>query len=74
MRKELPLEEALERLDKIVKDMEEGGLKLEEAIRLFEEGMELVRLCNQRLDTAELKINQLYSPLEPGPESEGESD
>ena len=74
MRKELSLEEALERLDKIVKAMEEGGLTLEEAIRLFEEGMELVRLCNQRLDTAELKINQLYSPFEPGPESEGESD
>ena len=74
MRKELPLEEALERLDKIVKAMEEGGLTLEEAIRLFEEGTELVRLCNQRLDTAELKINQLYSPLEPGPEGEGESD
>lgn len=74
MKKELPLEEALQRLDKIVKAMEEGGLKLEEAIRLFEEGMELVKLCNQRLDAAELKINQLYSPSEPEPEDEDESD
>ena len=74
MKKELPLEEALQRLDKIVKSMEEGGLKLEEAIRLFEEGMELVKLCNQRLDAAELKINQLYSPSEPEPEDEDESD
>jgi exodeoxyribonuclease VII small subunit len=74
MKKELPLEEALERLDQIVKAMEEGGLKLEESIRLFEEGIELVKLCNQRLNAAELKVNQLYAPLETETEDEDESD
>lgn len=74
MSKDLSFEEALQRLDKIVKTMEEGGLKLEEATRLFEEGMGLVKMCNQQLDAAELKVNQLYAPLEPEAEDEDESD
>jgi exodeoxyribonuclease VII small subunit len=74
MSKELSFEQALQRLDKIVKTIEQGGLKLEEALRLFEEGMGLVRMCNQQLDAAELKVNQLYAPLEETPEDEDESD
>jgi exodeoxyribonuclease VII small subunit len=64
MNKEPSFEEALERLDKIIDTLEKGGLKLEEAIALFEEGIELANICNQRLNAAELKITQLYSPFE----------
>jgi exodeoxyribonuclease VII small subunit len=74
MSKELSFEEALQRLDKIVRTIEEGGLELEEVLRLFEEGTDLVKLCNQQLNAAEMKVNQLYAPFEQGPEDEGEAD
>jgi len=37
---------------------------LEEAISLFEEGMQLAKICSQRLDAAELKISQLQTAIE----------
>jgi len=43
---------------------------LEEAISFFEEGMELARICGQRLDAAELKISQLQTAVEQEPEKE----
>jgi len=69
----LSFEEALGRLEKIVQTLEAGGLTLEEAIALFEEGMELAKTCNERLDAAELKISQLQTALEQKLESEGET-
>ncbi|GAG26076.1 unnamed protein product, partial [marine sediment metagenome] len=61
MDEQLSFEEALSRLDKIVQALEAGGLKLEEALALFEEGMELAKICNERLNSAELKISQLQT-------------
>jgi exodeoxyribonuclease VII small subunit len=52
-------EDALARLEKIVKDLEEGDLKLEESLRLFEEGVGLTRLCASRLDEAQRRIDLL---------------
>jgi exodeoxyribonuclease VII small subunit len=52
-------EEALERLEKIVTQMESGDLKLEDSLKLFEEGMKLTRVCHQRLDDVEKKVKQL---------------
>jgi len=69
----LSFEEALGRLEKIVQTLEAGGLILEEAIALFEDGMELAKTCNERLDAAELKISQLQTALEQKLESEGEA-
>ena len=54
-------EEALERLDDIVQTLQRGGLTLEEAVALFEEGMGMARICSQRLDAAELRISQLQA-------------
>ena len=68
----LSFEEALERLEKISQALEQGGLKLEEAIALYEEGIGLVRTCHERLNAAELKIGQLNVPAEE--ETEGEDD
>ena len=55
----LSFEEALTRLESTVQSLEQGGLTLEEATRLYEEGIDLSRICNQLLDKAELKITQL---------------
>jgi exodeoxyribonuclease VII small subunit len=52
-------EEALVRLEKIVKNLEEGDLKLEDSLRLFEEGVGLTRLCASRLDEAQRRIDLL---------------
>ena len=58
---ELIFEKAYEQLGEIVKKLEEGELPLDESMALFEEGMRLERLCEQRLDQAELKISELIS-------------
>lgn len=73
MDERLSFEEALSRLEKIVQALEAGGLALEEAIAVFEEGMGLARICSERLNAAELKISQLQAVLEQEPESKGGS-
>ena len=55
----LSFEEALDRLGELVRALESGGLTLEAATNLYEEGMRLVQLCNRLLSTAELKVTQL---------------
>lgn len=55
----LSFEEAYTRLGQTVQALESGGLTLESATELYEEGIRLVRLCNQLLSTAELKITKL---------------
>ena len=52
-------EEALARLEAIVKGLEDGDLPLEESLRLFEEGVSLTRLCASRLDEAQKRIDIL---------------
>lgn len=56
---ELTFEQALERLEGIVKAMEQGELPLEQAIADFQEGMQLARVCREKLDQAEQKIEML---------------
>ncbi|MDI3281076.1 MAG: exodeoxyribonuclease VII small subunit [Bacillota bacterium] len=58
--RQMDFEEALRRLEEIVETMESGELPLEEALRLFEEGMELSRLCTRRLDEVEARIEVLW--------------
>ena len=52
----LTFEQALQRLDDIVKQMERGNVSLDDSLRLFEEGSALVRQCRAQLDQAELKV------------------
>ncbi|MGZ4030591.1 MAG: exodeoxyribonuclease VII small subunit [Tumebacillaceae bacterium] len=59
--KELTFEEALTRLEIIVKAMEAGDLPLEKAISEFQEGMQLARVCREKLDQAEQKIEMLVN-------------
>ncbi len=52
-------EYALSRLETLVKQLEQGDLKLEEALTTFEEGVKLTKFCQQALKTAEQKVNTL---------------
>lgn len=52
-------EEALQELETIVQRLEDGNLSLDESLALFEEGIKLSRLCSQRLDEAEKKVEIL---------------
>ena len=53
---ELNFEGAMDRLEKIVEQMESGKLALEDLIVRYEEGMNLVKICQERLANAEQKI------------------
>lgn len=54
--RKLDFEEALARLEEVVKELEDGGLSLEKSLELFEEGVKLVKFCKTELDQAERKI------------------
>ncbi|MFA5344865.1 MAG: exodeoxyribonuclease VII small subunit [Candidatus Omnitrophota bacterium] len=56
---EIKFEEALKKLEKIVEDLEKGDLSLEEALKKYQEGIELSRICAQRLENAKKKIDVL---------------
>jgi exodeoxyribonuclease VII small subunit len=58
-RKKENFEEALQKLEAIVAKMEEGDLPLEEALKAFEEGVRLARVCTGKLDEAERKVEKL---------------
>lgn len=57
--KEYTFEEALARLEEIVRGLENGSLPLDRSIELFEEGNALVKLCTEKLDKAEQKVRIL---------------
>ena len=68
-------EQLYARLEAAVAKLETGGLPLEEAIALYEEGMTLARQCQERLDGAELKITKLRESFAPVPaRSNGSAD
>jgi exodeoxyribonuclease VII small subunit len=52
-------EKSLERLEKIVEEMEQGSLGLEDMIARFEEGRALIRFCSEKLNEVEKKIEIL---------------
>ena len=56
---ELNFEGAMDRLETIVEQMESGKLPLEDLIVRYEEGMNLVKICQERLASAEQKIEMI---------------
>jgi exodeoxyribonuclease VII small subunit len=52
-------EDAFQKLEAIVKKLEEGNLGLEESLKAFEEGVRLSRFCSKKLDEAEKKVEIL---------------
>ena len=57
-------EESIEKLEKVVNELENGELNLEDSIKKFEEGMELSKKCNEILENAEKKITMLIKKME----------
>jgi exodeoxyribonuclease VII small subunit len=55
----VPFEDALKKLEGVVAAMESGDLPLETLLAKYEEGARLVKLCQEKLAEAELKIQQL---------------
>ena len=55
----LPFEDALKRLEGVVEAMESDDLPLEALLAKYEEGARLVKICQEKLAEAELKIQQL---------------
>lgn len=56
---EKTFEETLEKLEKIVEDLERGDLPLEETLKKYEEGMKYSRFCMDKLNQAEQKLKKL---------------
>jgi exodeoxyribonuclease VII small subunit len=56
---DLPFEEALKKLEAIVESMESEDLPLETLLARYEQGTRLARLCQEKLEDAELKVQQL---------------
>lgn len=52
-------EQSMKQLEQIVQDLESGDLPLEKAIKKFEEGIKLSKLCSKKLDETEKKISIL---------------
>ena len=64
MAEELKFEKALERLEKIVSELDGGEISLEDAIKKYEEGVKLSRVCSEKLTAAEKKIQILSKTLD----------
>ena len=58
-KKERTFEEAMARLEEIVRALDGGSAGLDDSLGLFEEGIALVKLCNAKLEGAEQKVKLL---------------
>ena len=56
---EMKLEDAMRRHDQVVKELDGENADLDKALKLYEEGVRLVRICNAKLDEADRKIKIL---------------
>ena len=63
-------EENMHRLEQIVRTMERGDVPLEESLKLFQEGTELVRCCGKLLDEADLQVKKILTDVNGEPVEE----
>ena len=57
----------MQRLEQIVRAMERGDVPLEESLKLFQEGTDLVRQCGKLLDDAQLQIQKVMTAADGSP-------
>lgn len=62
----MDFEKNIDRLEEIIKKMEDGKLSLNEGLKLFEEGIRLSRVCHAELNEAEQKVKLLLKIGESG--------
>lgn len=60
----------MQRLEQIVRAMERGDVPLEESLKLFQEGTDLVRQCGKLLDDAELQVKKIMTAPDGNPVEE----
>ena len=63
-------EQNMARLEQIVRAMERGDVALEESLKLFQEGTELVRNCTKLLDDAQLQVKKILTAPDGSPVEE----
>ena len=56
---EIKFEKAVQRLEKIVDDLEKGEMDIDKSLEIFEEGIKMSRVCSKKLNEAEAKIEKL---------------
>lgn len=67
-------EQSMARLEQIVRAMERGDVALEESLKLFQEGTELVRSCGKLLDEAQLEVKKIMTAQDGNPVEEAFQD
>lgn len=63
-------EENIQRLEQIVRTLERGDAPLEQSLKLFQEGTDLVASCGKLLDEAELQVKKIASAADGSPVEE----
>ena len=72
--KNMTFEQSMQRLEQIVRAMERGDVALEESLKLFQEGTQLVRSCGKLLDDAELQVMKITTAADGSPVEEDFAD
>ena len=62
--KDIKFEDALHKLEDIVEKLETGDISLDDSLKVFEEGNELVKLCLKKLTDAEQKIKSISKDMD----------
>lgn len=74
MSEKMTFEASMQRLEQIVRAMERGDVALDESLKLFQEGTELVSACGKLLDEAELQIQKVVKGTDGTPSMEDFAD
>ena len=67
MKENMTFEQSMQRLEQIVRTLERGDAQLDESLKLFLEGTELVRSCGKLLDEAELQVKKVMTAADGSP-------
>lgn len=58
-KKEVPLEEAFDKIEELLEALESDEITLEDSFRYYEQGMKLIKYCNATIDKVEKKVQKL---------------
>ena len=66
MEQKLPFKQSMSRLEEIIAALEKNEIELEDAIALFEEGLQLVKSCDSQLKNFENRVQELLNTYQEG--------
>lgn len=70
----MTFEQSMQRLEQIVRTMERGDAPLEESLKLFQEGTDLVRSCGKLLEEAKMQVTKIMTAPDGSPVEEAFTD